>query len=870
MGDTKSFLVNFNARDNFSRVFDTFQKRMSAITGKTIPINFEVNKGITGNLDAIQKKVEAANMAASGWNNALGRAALGAKNAADATKNIGNETQKSTGFLGNMQSKLEGMGGVADRIRDKFGAITGLLAGGSIGGMSWLNAMTSEKADKSFERRMARRHIDTSTVDAFIDQAEGKGYTTKSARQDIADALLTRTSLRGSKMESTTKAIEDLYAQNSYDLNKKGITSAQDFADLLTKKTMGPGDKQALIDLGIKGTSVSSRLRGVQKLGTGIDESKLAAEDPYQSFLNRMSETSKKVGKTLIEPMNMVLEKVNGILDLVDTIPGAPGLIALAAVMTAAAGGASILLGVLAPLTGALKGLKAAEGAEKSLSGIQKLFGGGSSLSALMNPYVALAAIAAILLIVAYKTGVLQKAWDKFNQSAIGKDVMSGLKGLADFAGTLIDRFSKWYEDSGKNQMLSAFFTLVEVLGNAWDYVDKIYSTMTKGGANPLVAALTAISAAPLALGMGIAKTVTGKGPAELLGYLIEQDQRWISYLITNFPLFGKIYEIIKKVHSVMEWLYAMIQGALAWIRDGLGITKKEKEAKFEKTSMSIAEAHDKKVPYVWTTTEAGGSGWYPKGTVYTTGGVRPNEGLSDAEITRLNKAREAVEKAPKGFFEGVPGITDLTTALQNLLSPINNLIDALKVKDIANSANTIAEKVGFTGGTPAGKTPVVDDDKWEIWNSADSPDHFFIKSKTGDPRVPGQGDTYSRELVEKLYGAPLPAEGHAAGATFKRSGLFAGKVHSPEEIIPQAIASRGPGPIARAIAALDAATTDRSAAMGAVCGNISVSISAPIDLSGARISSNMDVEKIVARMRKEIKPIALEAVKDAIGQGRT
>ena len=847
MGDTKSFLVNFNARDNFSRVFDTFQKRMSAITGKTIPINFEVNKGITGNLDAIQKKVEAANMAASGWNNALGRAALGAKNAADATKNIGNETQKSTGFLGNMQSKLEGMGGVADRIRDKFGAITGLLAGGSIGGMSWLNAMTSEKATASFERRMARKGIDTSTVDAFIAQAEGTGYTTTGTRRGIADTLLSRTKLRGSKMESTTKAIEDLYAQNSYDLNKKGITSAQDFADLLTKKTMGPGDKQVLIDLGIKGTSVSSRLRGVQKLGTGIDESKLAAEDPYQSFLNRMSETSKKVGKTLIEPMNMVLEKVNGILDLVDTIPGAPGLIALAAVMTAAAGGASILLGVLAPLTGALKGLKAAEGAEKSLSGIQKLFGGGSSLSALMNPYVALAAIAAILLIVAYKTGVLQKAWDKFNQSAIGKDVMSGLKGLADFAGTLIDRFSKWYEDSGKNQMLSAFFTLVEVLGNAWDYVDKIYSTMTKGGANPLVAALTAISAAPLALGMGIAKTVTGKDPAELLGYLIEQDQRWISYLITNFPLFGKIYEIIKKVHSVMEWLYAMIQGALAWIRDGLGITKSQKKEKLDRAA------------------EAAGVTWDVDERKWIKDSVPaadPKSGVSAATLANLDRLKEKYEKAPEGFFEGIPGITDLTTALQNLLSPINNLIDALKLK----TPETPAYQANYPASSEAQT-----DTKGVFSGTSLGPNSSKLHSKDRQSVMDtntGEEFVYNPnwKTWDDMY---IPA--HAAGATFTRGGLFTGKVHSPEEIIPQAVASRGPGPIARAIAALDAVTSGHAVGSGTGAGFGDIHVHMPSqDFSGMKISSDVNLERVLKDANKKAVDDAVEKIKRLIGRGRT
>jgi hypothetical protein len=45
----------------------------------------------------------------------------------------------------------------------------------------------------------------------------------------------------------------------------------------------------------------------------------------------------------------------------------------------------------------------------------------------------------------------------------------------------------------------------------------------------------------------------------------------------------------------------------------------------------------------------------------------------------------------------------------------------------------------------------------------------------------------------------------HAAGATFSRGGLFFGRVHAPEEIIPQATAQRGPGPIARALDELTA-----------------------------------------------------------------
>jgi len=830
MGDTKAFTTEFNVRDNFSRSYDAIMKRMSNITNKVIPINFEINKGITGNLDAIQKKCEANNMAAMGWNNALGRAALGAKNAADATKNIGNETQKTTGFLGNMQSKLDGVSGIADKVRDKFGAITGLLAGGSVAGMAWLKASDSMSYADAVYEKLSRKKVDAKWLKAFVDKAgETGGVTTSGSRLRIADNILTRTSLRGEQTEDATTALEKIwYKKGSYLKDKYGVTSADDLSDILTKKTLGRGDKQMLGDLKITGSGATSRTRSAIKLasGEGYDWKALVKEDPYPAFLNKLSSLSTNMGKALIEPMNMVLEKVNGILDLVNTIPGAPGLIALAAVLTGAAGGASILLAVLQPLGGALKGLKLAE----SLGGIKKFFSGGSLLAG--GPIVALLALAAILLIVAYKTGVLQKAWDKFQQSAIGKDIMSGLQGLANFAGTLIDRFSKWYEDSGKNQMLSAFFTLVEVLGNAWDYVDKIYSTMRGGGASPILAGLTAMASLPLALGAGILKTASGgKGdPAELLGYLIEQDQRWISYLITNFPLFGKIYEIIKKVHSVMEWLYAMLQGALAWIRDGLGITKKEKEAKFEKTSMSIAEAHDKKVPYVWTTTEAGGSGWYPKGTVYTTGGVRPNEGLSDAEITRLNKAREAVEKAPKGFFEGIPGITDLTTALQNLLGPINNLIDAMKLKtpetpayqaNYPTSSEAQTDTKGLLSGTPAGPNS-------HIIHSADRTS--FVNTAT---------------------------EGEYAGEE---------GVYDPNE-------NGGLGGyriIKRTASARSVVTSGQAASNKAGGNTYNVQVTNSNDFSGTKISSSVDADKLLKKVTKMVESGSVSAVKKAIGQGRT
>lgn len=48
----------------------------------------------------------------------------------------------------------------------------------------------------------------------------------------------------------------------------------------------------------------------------------------------------------------------------------------------------------------------------------------------------------------------------------------------------------------------------------------------------------------------------------------------------------------------------------------------------------------------------------------------------------------------------------------------------------------------------------------------------------------------FASEAAAKEYIANQTPD--AIGATFKKDGLFAGKVHAPEEIIPQAAAQRG------------------------------------------------------------------------------
>lgn len=116
---------------------------------------------------------------------------------------------------------------------------------------------------------------------------------------------------------------------------------------------------------------------------------------------------------------------------------------------------------------------------------------------------------------------------------------------------------------------------------------------------------------------------------------------------------------------------------------------------------------------------------------------------------------------------------------------------------------------------------------------------------------------------------APATPKGFASGATFSRSGLFAGQVHSPEEIIPQATAQRGPGPIARAIALLDSVSS-RPGTPEQGPSIYTIHITNQNDFSGLKISGNVDAETLLRRIDRIIEAKSVEAVKRAIGQGRT
>ena len=114
-------------------------------------------------------------------------------------------------------------------------------------------------------------------------------------------------------------------------------------------------------------------------------------------------------------------------------------------------------------------------------------------------------------------------------------------------------------------------------------------------------------------------------------------------------------------------------------------------------------------------------------------------------------------------------------------------------------------------------------------------------------------------------------AAGHASGLTFTGTGTYFGKFHGPEEVLSQAATIRGPGIIARAMDALDgAAARSASGASQGTHTSIAITPTVKVDLTGARFSSDVDIDKMLDKMSRQMESVALKTVTRAIGQGRT
>lgn len=102
----------------------------------------------------------------------------------------------------------------------------------------------------------------------------------------------------------------------------------------------------------------------------------------------------------------------------------------------------------------------------------------------LTNPLVAIVAIIAAIVLLAYKFGYLQRAWDKFANSNFGKDVLwffSYLQTLIWATIGCIDQMWNRFKKGSGADVLKVFDAVAAIIGDIFDKFDAFYVAIKKG-----------------------------------------------------------------------------------------------------------------------------------------------------------------------------------------------------------------------------------------------------------------------------------------------------------------------------------------------------------------------------------------------------
>ncbi len=812
MADSKSYTIGFNLLDNFSSKFDALQAKLSRVTDVSHSIKFEVDSSAVSKTEEMGRKVGSST---EGISKSIAKVTEGNKEMSESIKKTTDSSKTQVSAVDKLSAGYEGLAATFSRVRGVATGLFAVLGAGVVGGMSWISSYkTAQYKEQALDiLGTMNKRLNVDELQAFADKASGSGYASGSSRVSMAYTLGTRGGRNTEQITNATEGLEKIFLKYDEVLEKEhGITSAADLADVATRKVVGRFDKQwldAMFGKGFSSKSQSARITALGKVGLDVD---IQAElDPIDEIQTRIKAISAKISEPLGEMFMPASRGLARFLRLLDGNPVVPKIAAMVIAVTALGGAFVVASKGIAALKVGVAGLGLTANITK--------FG-----ALLLNPVGILIALGALLLIVAYKTGALSAAWDKFSKSAIGKDVLSGIQGIADVIGLVVDKFGEWYEATGRSQLLTYFGYLVTLLGNAFDFMDKIYS-LTKGTTgNPLLAGIVALASTPIAFYAGGLKSATGIDATEILSGISDRIGSLSRWLTSNLPVgIEKITGFLSKLFSVINWIVnpfirifdiikSLFEKVTSFLEEKFGVsgkTDKLDEAMMEKDiawakSQRFSDNNERKYRFSDETMEAA---W----TEAATGKSQPHENLTD------------------------PGKYD------RLVGEFKNRFKTRDVERVTPEA------------IPATNEESSQWDRGEWTREGKG-------SMVGGRWVPSEsieGSTGLEGFAFENKGRDLTKEA-ATGGDIKSDGLI--KLHKNETVVPADIARSS---VLNNL--LRDATTGR-----AMSQEIHVHNENKIDLSGMKIASDIDIDKLLREIDARIEAGSLKMIRNALGQRRT
>lgn len=821
MADSKSYTIGFNLLDNFSNKFDALQAKLSRITDVSHNIKIDVDtNNIIAKTEEMGKRVGSST---DGISKSIGKVSEANKDLTETTKKTGDASKAQVSAVDRLSAGYEGLAATFSRVRGVATGLFAVLGAGVVGGMSWISsyktAQYKEQALDILGTMNKRLNIDE--LQAFADKATGSGYASGSSRISMAYTLGTRGGRNTEQITKATEGLEKIFLKYDEVLEKEhGITSAADLADVATRKVVGRFDKQwldAMFGKGFSSKSQSARITALGKVGLDVD---IQAElDPIDEIQTRIKAISSQISKPLGEMFMPASRGLARFLRLLDGNPVVPKIAAMVIAITALGGG----------FIAATKGfamLKAGVATLGLTANIAK-FG-----ALLLNPVGILIALGALLLIVAYKTGALTAAWDKFSKSAIGKDVLSGIQSIADMIGIVGDKFGEWYEASGRSQLLTYFMSLVTILGHAYDFMDKIYSKTKSATGNPILAGMVALASMPVSLYAGGLKSATGIDVSEILSGISDRIGSLSRWFTSNLPIgIDKITGFLSKLFSVINWIVNPFIRLFDMIK-----TLFEKITGFLEEKFGVSGKTDK-------LDEGGKTDKLDEAMMEKDIAWAKSQRFSDNNERKYRFSDETMEAA---WTEAATGKSQ---PHENLTKPgkydrlVGEFKNRFKTRDVER---VIPEAIPATNE----ESGQWDRGEWTREGKGSMEGGRWV------PSEPIEGSTGLDGFAFENKGRDLTKEA-ATGGDIRSDGLI--KLHKDETVVPADIArSSRLNNLLRDVSVQRAEPT------------IIVNNSHKFDFSGMKIASDIDIEKLFREIDARVEAGSLRAIRAALGQRRT
>lgn len=921
MAENRTFTVIFNLVDNFSSRFDAIQRKISTITSTPCMVSIDIDSSQMGlALDEVRKT---ANNTASDISKGMGAAGERSRTALD---KIGEGAERfSSKALSAFERATQGINRFHEALRTSIGSLMELAVGGGVAGFAWLDVertdLLSEQTYRAIEANRKLR-LSYQEIQGFITQFKGSGWTTTG---EMVQTLQTA-SLYGTKYGYRNRRLEEITtAAATVAFAKQESLGGMSGSDLVKIAAAIPGKLRAENEMQFRiATADIAQMAGYEALiktargrlkllqreaehgGEGGGPINIRAEldrRPWAEAMKNIEDLKHSIGDSISGPMRTLTKLFADLAKAIDAIPGGSAFIGWTAILIGAAGAAGLLWNAISPVVSVLNAAR-----EAMMTQIM-----ASRMMAISNAAVAAsygtivvgeeAATVASTGVIASAYGMATALWSALAPILLIVAPLLILAGVLYLVETKTHIFSRALKELGRTQMakdlLDWFRDVGYMVREAIRWIDSLYRKLkTTGLLSILGGVLSGMALGPMGALLGAGASTS---PADLLSTISDGISRLLSWVLYIFdPLSEAIHDILRRVWGFFEWLGGLWERGIKYISE-----LPEKLQDVILTALSHLPGLEHLRQY---TTEGkkqaaeaasyGVVGW----------GSGENEGMiglqgyDSANITdqkliaQIREAKVSVQKEPgplkgaawKEFQERYPELVRYMVPINVMYYRPEGAINTLGVpKDILPPRPMTATSIWDTLTKPPVTPEVADANDW-ISNKI----YHNPTKNTVNPYPPLSYDMLEDDKIYQNLGGGMPQSGaalkkyhfdltrwydptakplteHAVGATFQRGGFFAGIVHKDEEIIPQATAQRGPGPISRALEALEGVTI-RPGVPGPGSYSYTINVTNQNDFSGLKVSGGVDVAKLLDRIDKIIETKSVEAVKKAIGQRRT